>query len=381
MVSKRFFALAPAALVAALGVPQVPVEQASAFPTVRQVLAHSGNYTTRSSRRIDMVVIHTVEGSESACIGWFRNPAARASAHYVVSHAGRVTQMVPDMSIAWHAGNWSYNERSIGIENEGFAGRNNWTDTQYRVLADLTRGLCDRYGIPKDRAHIIGHAQVPNQTHWDPGPHFDWNRFMALVRGGASSPPPPPSSGGTYTVQPGDTLGAIAQRFGTTVDALARLNGISNPNLIYPGQVLRLPGSAPAPTPPAPTSGAIGLEVTASALNVRTGVMATIIGQVTRGQRFVSTASQSGWYRIDFGGRDGWVSGQYVRRVPFTAQEVTADALNVRLGPSTGNGVMGQTARGQLHARLGQSGEWFLVQFDRRRGWIHGGYTRSISAR
>ena len=44
----------------------------------------------------------------------------------------------------------------------------------------------------------------------------------------------------TYTVQPGDTLWKIAIQFGTTVETLARLNDIKNPDLIYPGQVLRL---------------------------------------------------------------------------------------------------------------------------------------------
>ena len=45
----------------------------------------------------------------------------------------------------------------------------------------------------------------------------------------------------TYTVVAGDTLSAIAQRFGTTVEKLCQLNNIDNPNLIYVGQVLILP--------------------------------------------------------------------------------------------------------------------------------------------
>ena len=49
---------------------------------------------------------------------------------------------------------------------------------------------------------------------------------------------------GTYTVQSGDTLSSIAAKFGTSYQALASLNGISNPNLIYVGQVLRVNGSA-----------------------------------------------------------------------------------------------------------------------------------------
>ena len=48
----------------------------------------------------------------------------------------------------------------------------------------------------------------------------------------------------TYTVRSGDTLSSIASKFGTSYQALASLNGISNPNLIYVGQVLRVNGSA-----------------------------------------------------------------------------------------------------------------------------------------
>lgn len=48
----------------------------------------------------------------------------------------------------------------------------------------------------------------------------------------------------TYTVQSGDTLSSIAAKFGTSYQTLASLNGISNPNLIYVGQTLRVNGSA-----------------------------------------------------------------------------------------------------------------------------------------
>ncbi len=65
----------------------------------------------------------------------------------------------------------------------------------------------------------------------------------------ASAAPAPTSLAGaastpasTYTVQPGDTLWGIAQRFSTTVDSLVEMNGIADPNLIYAGQVLSLPG-------------------------------------------------------------------------------------------------------------------------------------------
>ena len=43
-----------------------------------------------------------------------------------------------------------------------------------------------------------------------------------------------------YTVVRGDTLSAIAQRYGTSYLRIAKDNGIANPNLIYPGQVLTI---------------------------------------------------------------------------------------------------------------------------------------------
>ena len=50
----------------------------------------------------------------------------------------------------------------------------------------------------------------------------------------------------TYTVRSGDTLSGIAARYGTSWQHLAELNGLADPNLIYPGQVLAVGGGAPA---------------------------------------------------------------------------------------------------------------------------------------
>lgn len=58
-------------------------------------------------------------------------------------------------------------------------------------------------------------------------------------------PAPAPAPAGTYTVRSGDTLSGIAAKYGTTYTELARINGISDPNTIYAGQVLKVSG-APA---------------------------------------------------------------------------------------------------------------------------------------
>jgi LysM repeat protein len=73
---------------------------------------------------------------------------------------------------------------------------------------------------------------------------------LIIPTGGAPAPPPPPGGTTTYVVKPGDTLSAIAACYGTTVNELVALNGLWNPNLIYVGQVLKVPGGAPPIEPP-----------------------------------------------------------------------------------------------------------------------------------
>ena len=70
-----------------------------------------------------------------------------------------------------------------------------------------------------------------------------------------SPTPTPPPAGFYYTVQQGDTLYSIAQRYGTTVAAIVTANGIADPSRIYVGQVLFIPGAGPQPSPTATPSG------------------------------------------------------------------------------------------------------------------------------
>ena len=150
------------------------------------VPADPGNYTVSSRESafpINYVVIHTTQGSYSGTINWFQNPAANVSSHYVIrSSDGQITQMVREKDIAFHAGNWTYNTQSIGIEHEGFVDNPSWyTDAMYRASAALTRNVCLKYGIPMTRSRIIGHFEVPGATHTDPGPNWNWTFYMQLV--------------------------------------------------------------------------------------------------------------------------------------------------------------------------------------------------------
>ncbi|MFC9608588.1 N-acetylmuramoyl-L-alanine amidase [Streptomyces niveus] len=132
---------------------------------------------------VDRVIIHVVQGSYSTALKVFKDPAHQAATHYVVRKDGHVAQMIRELDVAYQAGNRAYNERGVGIEHEGFVDRpQDFTDAMYRSSARLTAGICERYGIPVDRKHIIGHVEVPGTDHTDPGPHWDWGRYMKLVR-------------------------------------------------------------------------------------------------------------------------------------------------------------------------------------------------------
>ncbi|MFF9570797.1 N-acetylmuramoyl-L-alanine amidase [Streptomyces sp. NPDC014685] len=133
--------------------------------------------------RVDRVVIHVTQGSYRSAVKVFQDPGHGAAAHYVVRKDGHVAQMIRELDVAFHAGNRSFNERSVGIEHEGFVDRpQDFTAAMYGASARLTAAICDRYGMPVDREHIVGHVEVPGTDHTDPGKHWDWDRYLKLVR-------------------------------------------------------------------------------------------------------------------------------------------------------------------------------------------------------
>jgi N-acetyl-anhydromuramyl-L-alanine amidase AmpD len=162
------------------------VEGAVDFPGARWIAASPANLR-RADRPddygIDRVIVHVTQGGYRSAVKAFEDPGHGAAAHYIVRRDGRVTQMVRELDVAFHAGNREYNERSVGIEHEGFVERaSSFTDAMYEASARLTAAVCGRYGIPVDRGHIIGHVEVPGTDHTDPGPHWDWERYVGLVR-------------------------------------------------------------------------------------------------------------------------------------------------------------------------------------------------------
>lgn len=154
-------------------------------------------------------------------------------------------------------------QRSVGLPETGVVDLNTWLaiapylDSRSILLRRGDRGMLVRIaqtalaragfnpgtvdGIfgPNTQAAVRAFQQARGLTvDGIIGPRT-WTALMASLGGGGQP--------GTirYTVQAGDTLWSIAQRFNTTVDEIVTLNNITNPNLIFPGQVLLIPANNP----------------------------------------------------------------------------------------------------------------------------------------
>jgi hypothetical protein len=152
-----------------------------------------GNYDLAdrpSQMKIDYIVIHDTEASWDTTLRLVQDPTYLGWHYSIRSADGLVAEHIDPKNVGWHAGNWYVNSHSIGIEHEGFApqGATWFTEAMYENSASLVRYLAARYGVPLDRAHIIGHDQVPgiaagftSRMHWDPGPYWDWSHYFDLL--------------------------------------------------------------------------------------------------------------------------------------------------------------------------------------------------------
>lgn len=157
--------------------------------------AASCNYSTRGGAAISAVTVHTIQGSYAGAISWFQNCNAGVSAHYVLrSSDGQVTQMVLEGEKAWHVG--SENGYTIGLEHEGYVSDPTWyTTSMYQSSANLVKDIVNSgYGMNplscyKGSAQVVlnacyqikGHIHYPNQTHTDPGVHWNWPYYHSLI--------------------------------------------------------------------------------------------------------------------------------------------------------------------------------------------------------
>lgn len=287
----------------------------------------------RNGHKIIAIVNHVGGGTAASNISWIMNPDSTASYNYYVKKDGGIIQFVEESNAAWSNGavrepSWKHlkqgvnpNLYTVTIAREGH-NHHEPTKAQYDAILYLNKMLSDKYDIPIDRDHIIGHYQIDSVNRWFcPGRGFPWDKLMKDLNA-ANNPDPVKNPGvgvNEYVVVSGDTLGAIAHRFGTTVEDLVRINNISNPNLIRPGQKLTIPNK----DEPVLWEG----EVKSNTLNVRRGPGTDndIVRKLEKGDK-VCVLEETGnepfiWLRI--GDRE-FVSnarGEYVSKVKETYKD------------------------------------------------------------
>ncbi len=291
------------------GSPRTRAPSSRSAPEFNFLQAAEGRYKTadRPWDGIDIkyIVIHDTEASYGDTLSFFHGASdgAGAATHYVIrSWDGRVTQMVPTNHIAFHTGNFWYNMHSIGIEHEGYLahGHRWYTEAQYQSSAKLVRYLADRFNIPLDREHIIGHEEIPAEKpegsakqHYDPGPFWDWGYYFKLLGAPLYNPCPNRDSDGPEVV-------AVMPRF---ADNFHTLTDCNNSCIDLPSQASNVVYLHTSPSDSAsllsdPALHTAGLPGTSQTWDWS--------ARAVVGQRFVVADRRDGWTAIWFGGHKGW---------------------------------------------------------------------------
>jgi hypothetical protein len=108
---------------------------------------------------VDRIIMHWFGvGTLDSANSRFQNPATQVSAHYGISD-DIVWQWVKEEDVAYHAGNYAMNQRSIGIEHDATT-TTPASEKTYQTSATLVADICKKWDIPCDRTHILKHSQV-----------------------------------------------------------------------------------------------------------------------------------------------------------------------------------------------------------------------------
>lgn len=162
-----------------------------------------------ASQSVRYIVVHDTEGAWDGVLNMVRDPAYVSWNYTLRSTDGHIAQHVKAKDVAWHAGNWYVNAKSVGLEHEGFLAEPDawYTEAMYRSSARLVKYLAKKYGIPLDRQHVLGHGNVPGTTtatipdmHTDPGPYWDWRHYFQLL--GRPFGPTAGKKAGLVTIRP-----------------------------------------------------------------------------------------------------------------------------------------------------------------------------------
>jgi len=130
--------------------------------------AAQGNFKTGRPSAIQFIVLHgTGKGANVPCdaplalyaVNWFKDPASGVSAHYVIPRVGGVWQVVREDDTAFHAGSYTHNCASIGIEGEHCGCPDHpWAQPVIDTMIAMLKHLVSKYSVPKE--NILLHKWI-----------------------------------------------------------------------------------------------------------------------------------------------------------------------------------------------------------------------------
>ena len=156
--------------------------------------------------RIQFIVVHWVGNANTSAIAnrnYFeslsRTHTTSASSHYIIGLDGEIIRCIPDDEVAFHAGSYSMNRKSIGIEDCHPDWEGRFNEHTYNSLVELCASLCKQYGI--DINNVIRHYDVTGKDcprYYVQHPEA-WQQFKQdvynKIQGGDVPVPTPPEGG------------------------------------------------------------------------------------------------------------------------------------------------------------------------------------------
>ncbi len=150
----------------------------------KQTVNYSPNFDSKKRRKnqIKFLIFHyTGMKSDTEALDKLTNIKSKVSSHYFINKNGDIFVLVPDLYVAWHAGqsSWknykSLNKYSIGIEVSNPGHQYNYksfSKKQIRSIINLSKYLIKKYNI--DYKNILGHSDIAPYRKKDPGEKFPW---------------------------------------------------------------------------------------------------------------------------------------------------------------------------------------------------------------
>jgi LysM repeat protein len=291
------------------GLPEIPFRNGASEGIVNHCTDspnHSGGDTPTNERNYEAGTFN------SAFVHFFVG---------VENNQAKIEQVANTSFIAYGAGHTA-NQRYIHIELDMYDDANLFKIAYDAYVWLTAKLLADRKLGVSDKGSLWSHKEISDTfketSHQDPISYLEshgisWTQHVANVTAQYNAMVATDHIPKTYVVQPSENLTVIAKKFGTTVDALEKLNGLTGTSIIKVGQILKI-SDTPTPTPtPASNPIIAQVKVIATSLNIREqpNPQSKILEVAPQGKVFNVTGNINDWHEVilDNNGHKGFAFG------------------------------------------------------------------------